>query len=159
MNNIEFLKSISLFKILDKEELEECSKIIERSSYDKGGKIISEGDSSTAIYIIKSGLVHISKKVDSTDKLLSVLRSGDFFGEICMFDSGLRSATATAIAKTELLKIEKNSFDNLVKEKPRLGAKVLYAMMKEMARRLRDSDEMVKNWVMWVKAVQEVSKL
>ncbi|MEA3560734.1 MAG: cyclic nucleotide-binding domain-containing protein [Candidatus Omnitrophota bacterium] len=158
MDSVEFLKKVSLFKSLDEEQIKECAGIAKKVFYGEKEKIISEGDVSTSIYIIQSGLVHISKEIGNTEKLLAALRNGDFFGEICMFDSGIRSATAVAIARSELLEIKKEAFDDLINRKPQIGAKLLYAMMREMARRLRGSDEMVKNWIMWVKAVQEASK-
>ena len=157
-HNLKFLRRISLFKGIDEQQLGDIAKIAKRLSYGKGQKIIVEGADSTTLYIIKSGLVHITKEIDKIDKLLSVLGAGDFFGEMCLFTPGLRSATATAIEETILIQIEKKEFDKLVEEKPRVAAKILYAMMEEMTRRVRDGNEMVKNWVMWVKAVQEAGK-
>lgn len=156
-DNVKFLGTISLFKGIDEQQFGDITKITKKVSYGKGQKIIVEGTRSTTLYVIKSGLVHITKEIDKVDKLLSVLSAGDFFGEMCLFTLGLRSATATAIKETTLMQIEKKAFDKLVEEKPHVAAKILYAMMEEMARRIRDSNEMVKNWVMWVKAVQETS--
>jgi len=157
-DNIKFLKGISLFKGVDEQGLADIIKITKEVSYGEREKVILEGTDSTTLYIIKSGLVHITKEIDEVDKLLSMLGAGDFFGEMCLFAPGLRSATASAIKKTTLIEIEKRAFDRLVEEKPRVATKILYAMMEEMARRVRGSNEMVKNWVMWVKAVQEAGE-
>jgi CRP/FNR family cyclic AMP-dependent transcriptional regulator len=111
------------------------------------------------MYIIKDGSVHITKNIDGRPRLLARLSVGDFFGEICLFDIGLRTATAKTIQPCTLLEIHKAQFDALIDQHPAIGVKTLYAMMAEMGRRLRNTDEMMKNLVLWVMSTKEWEKL
>jgi CRP-like cAMP-binding protein len=104
------------------------------------------------MYIVKSGLLHVTKRVEQRQKLLAKLGPGDFFGEICLFDVGYRSASVTSVGKATLLEIAKEDFDRLIKDNPRIGCKVLYAMMQEMARRLRSTNEVMKDSLVWAMA-------
>jgi CRP-like cAMP-binding protein len=68
------------------------------------GEIIFEEDSvGDEMYIIESGMVEISQRIDGRKTTIAVLGKGDFFGEMAMFTSAPRSATATAIGKTMLM--------------------------------------------------------
>ena len=103
MANPDSLKGVALFKHLDPDELRICADFIEEVSYDKGQGIISEGEAGNAIFMIKSGQVQITKKAGAGEKLVATLTEGDFFGEISMFESGIRTATAKAIIPAQLL--------------------------------------------------------
>ena len=158
MGNPDCLEGIILFKDLDADERRICVDLMEDVSYDKGQAIISEGEIGNTIFMIKSGLVQITKKAGTGEKLLATLTEGEFFGEICIFESGIRTATAQATMPTRLLLIGKEPFERLVNEHPRIGVKILTAMMHEVAHRLHESDDMLIDWVVWARAAHQADR-
>ena len=71
--------------------------------YEDGEVIFEEDSIGEEMYIIQSGMVEISQRIDGRKTTIAVLGRGDFFGEMAMFTSEPRSATAAAIGKTTLL--------------------------------------------------------
>jgi len=80
-------------------------KVVE---FKRKGKIFSQGDSAKNVLYIQKGGVRLSI-VNETGKeaVVAILGPGDFFGEGCLAGQRLRIGTATAIAPTTALVIEK----------------------------------------------------
>jgi CRP-like cAMP-binding protein len=70
--------------------------------------IFSQGDPCKNVFYIQNGRVRLSV-VNETGKeaVVAVLGTGDFFGEGCLAGQPIRIGTATAIAATTVLTIEK----------------------------------------------------
>jgi CRP/FNR family transcriptional regulator, cyclic AMP receptor protein len=70
--------------------------------------VFSQGDAGTNVFYIQKGGVRLSV-VNETGKeaVVAVLGPGDFFGEGCLAGQSIRMGTATAIAVTTALVIEK----------------------------------------------------
>ncbi len=83
--------------------------------YREGAVIFREGDHGDEMFIIHDGEVQITKKAKNAEHILATLRTGDFFGEMALFTTSSRSATVTAKRKSTILKIDKNSFDFMVR--------------------------------------------
>ncbi len=127
------LGNLFLFQLLDNDELQKLLPFFSEKRFGKGVIIFSENDEGDSMYIIKTGIVRITKK----GKEIALLNSGDFFGEIALFEYVRRTATASAVEEVELLEIKRASFNELFQAQPVICAKILYQMMCEMTRRLR----------------------
>ena len=127
------LGNLFLFQLLDNDELQQLLSFFSEKRFGKGVIIFSENDKGDSMYIIKTGIVRITKK----EKEIALLNPGDFFGEIALFEYVRRTATASAVEESELLEIKRASFNKLFQTKPVICAKILYQMMCEMTRRLR----------------------
>ena len=84
-------------------------------------------------FLILDGRVRVRKD----KKVLAELKSGDFFGEMSLFDEQPRSATVEAMTDTKCLAITAWSFIGMVKSNPDIAVNV----MKELAARLRLSNK------------------
>jgi len=75
----------------------------------KKGAIFSQGDPAKDVLYIQKGGVRLSV-VNETGKeaVVAILGPGDFFGEGCLAGQPLRIGSATAVAPTTVLVIEKN---------------------------------------------------
>ena len=71
---------------------------------------------------------------------VSTLRPGDFFGEMSLFDRKPRSATATAVVDSRIIKIGGDAFMSVIAKTPQMALKVLA----EIASRVRHTDETVR---------------
>jgi uncharacterized protein (TIGR02266 family) len=83
----------------------------EEESYEAGDVIFEEGSHGTAVYVLHSGKVEISKIVQGTKIVLEILAPGDIFGEMSFIDPAPRSATAIAVEDTVLQLVDKDFLD------------------------------------------------
>ncbi|HYI11918.1 MAG TPA: cyclic nucleotide-binding domain-containing protein [Thermoanaerobaculia bacterium] len=89
-------------------------------SYGKDAVVFREGDKAETFYLIRNGMVKISKKSGDKDVVLSYLVAGNFFGEGSLFSDAPRTATVTTIFPSDLIKVTKRDFTNFLAAHPDL---------------------------------------
>ncbi len=104
-----------------------------------GEVLFNEGDKGDVMYLIKEGQIKITKGKGPDERVLAVLKEGDFFGEMAIIDGSPRSATAIAISKTSLLVIDKETFRSKIRENP-----LIEYILETLTKRLRNADEQIK---------------
>jgi len=113
-------------------------KIMDRfaGSYSRGEVICREGEAGAEMFYILNGAVEIRRK----DKTLRVMKEGEYFGEMAMLLRTPRTATAIAVEDdTRLIKIREDNFETILRENP----KIVHGILKEMAERVKKTDELV----------------
>lgn len=90
------------------------------TSHGKDAVVFKQGDRAEAFYLIRNGMVKISKKSGDKEVVLSYLVAGNFFGEAALFSEGARTATVTTIFPSDLIKLSKRDFDNFLAAHPDL---------------------------------------
>ncbi|MFK7918330.1 MAG: Crp/Fnr family transcriptional regulator [Ilumatobacter sp.] len=94
------------------------------------GKVgVTEGSNATAFFLIVDGTVSVTRF--GTE--VSVLESGDFFGEIAMLSGGKRTATVTATRPTELFAIGRGAITPLIKSNSEFSLDLIQAMAQRRA--------------------------
>jgi CRP/FNR family transcriptional regulator, cyclic AMP receptor protein len=130
--------SLFLFQLMSPDELLQVNSIFTEKVYVAGFKVFFEHQKGDTMYVVKSGSVKITKKIDSQEKDIATMGPGDFFGEIAVFDYAFRTANAIIAEEgTILLEISRAKFNETFEKKPQVMAKLLYQMLTEMSRRLR----------------------
>jgi len=86
--------------------------IVER--YSDGQVILTEGVVSQKAYIIISGEVAITKKIGNRNVTVGMLKEGDVFGEMGLFQDKMRSASAMAKGDVSVGVIDKERFNSLL---------------------------------------------
>jgi CRP/FNR family transcriptional regulator/CRP/FNR family cyclic AMP-dependent transcriptional regulator len=109
-----------------------------RRSYTPGQELFHRGDDADGFYAIVSGEVRLLiEGPDGEDVALATFGAGEALGELSLLDGRPRSATAHASRKTEAIFIASSDFHAWLDARPRAAR----AMLAEMARRLRSTDE------------------
>ena len=135
------LNSVPLFLDLDDDELEAVEASCTPRKYPKNSMVILEEEFGDIIFIIVSGTVKITRVNDEgKEVILALLGAGEIFGEMAILDGEARSANALAQEDCELLAIQKSEFLNLL----RRNFKISFALMRELAKRLRKSDQQIE---------------
>ena len=138
----EFLKDVSLFRELDEEELAQILMVGLVKRYPAGAIILGEGTQGGRLQIIHEGQVRISKVVPGVgEEALAILRPGDFFGEVEFLDGSPASAQAIAHSDCEILSVPHSEIENLMRSCPELSSKLLWALARTLAARLRDTNQ------------------
>ena len=96
----------------------------------RGGEVIfSKGAKGYSAYILKSGRVEISVMVSGEKVVLTTLEEKSVFGEMALvLEAHNRTATATALGDSEVVKISKDTFDKYMEDSPRLISVCLIAI-------------------------------
>lgn len=112
--------------------------------YPKGAVIFSEGDKGDVMYVIQTGSVRISKKIDGNDSTIATLGQGEILGEMALFDMQNRSATATIDSEARILTIDKRKLFATISRDPTLAFKIIETMSKRIRKLNEDLGAMSK---------------
>lgn len=135
------LKKIPFFAELNEEEILAIEGIIQEKSYKKGEIIFFQGEAGEALYLIKKGKVKLVKMSESGDEqILNILKAGDIFAEVVLFDNAEYPATAIVVEDSALSVLKRSKMENLINESPTIALKI----MEVMGKRLRRAQKMVK---------------
>ena len=138
-NNIyQVLADIPIFEDLNRKELRAIERILHKRTYKENEVLFHEGDPGVGMYIIESGRVNIT--LGKEEKLLAVLSDKEFFGEIALLSETPRTATATAVADSNILGFFQPDMIDLMETNPRMGNKVILKLARMIGDRLRFSN-------------------
>lgn len=104
--------------------------------YKDGEDIVRQGEIGNCMYVIQQGEAEVLLKKADRMFCVTVLKEGDFFGEMALFDREVRSATVRAKGDMRVLTLEKTTFLRRIHEDPSLA----FRMLEKMSRRIRDSN-------------------
>jgi CRP/FNR family cyclic AMP-dependent transcriptional regulator len=107
----------------------------------KDYKIFSQGDPSDAVFYIQEGKVKLKvKSKQDKEAVIAILGTGDFLGEACLIGHTVCLATATTIAPTYILRIEKKEMLRVLHEERRFSDFFLPYML---SRNVRIQEDLV----------------
>jgi len=136
------LHQVLVFRDLKNEEIEEIESISEEKEFAKNEVVCKEGDPGDCLYVIKKGQVRIVKSTPmATERVLSRLGPGSFFGEMSIIDGLARSASAVADEPSILYCISKDDLDRKLNGNSVAALKIIRAFARTMSYRLRKMNE------------------
>src|SRR6476620_6524713 len=81
--------------------------------------IFSQGDAAEAVFYIQGGKVKLTVVSQQGKKaVIAILERGAFFGESCLAGQTIRTATATAVEDSSLVRIDKEAMIRVLHEEP-----------------------------------------
>ena len=142
MRHAELLAQIPLFEGLSDEDREALAKRCTEKSFDAKSTVFAQGDQGSSMYVVLSGAVQIflpAKDSDNPAVVLKDVRTGEYFGELSLFDDKPRSASVHALVDTVLLELTREDFAEHLARSKTAAIKILG----EMAARLRETNAML----------------
>lgn len=124
----------TLLEFLDAESRLKIDAACTRKTVQPQEMVYAQGDPANAIYIVSSGVVEaLTQSPDGQQtRSVGVMGRGDFFGDLAVLTGQPRLAGVRALEPTELLRIEKLAFLQLLEKIPKMGA----YFARNLARRL-----------------------
>lgn len=136
--NLDVVRRAPLFATLDDADAAEVMATMTPVRMERGDILFNEGDQGDRLYVITEGKIKLGRSsTDGRENLLAVLGPSEMLGELSLFDPGPRTATATAVAETQLIGLGNEQLVTLLGNHPRIAGTLLAAL----ARRLRRTNE------------------
>ncbi|NHN30111.1 Crp/Fnr family transcriptional regulator [Paenibacillus sp. S3N08] len=137
---IDFLRKVPLFASLTNPQLSIISNICTRKSFKAHTILFQEKEPGSVFYIVYSGSVKIYTAATSgEEKILSLFKSGDSFGELSLIDGKPRSASAQTLEDSTMIVLNAPNFLDLLKS----NFDISLCIMRELSNRLRDTNQHV----------------
>jgi CRP/FNR family transcriptional regulator, cyclic AMP receptor protein len=115
-----------LISTMPERALDELVKFSTVARFEQHRNIFSKGEPGDCLYGILSGRVRIySISPEGHEITLNVMEAGDLFGEIAILDRRTRTASASAMESTDLLRIHRDHFLPYLKANPDLILRML----------------------------------
>jgi len=143
MTGQELLASIPLFESLTSDDLDGLARRLEAVELGAGDEIFKQGDEGSALFIIEDGAVEISYGEGKGKVTLATLYTGQYFGELSLFDGSPRSATASAMRQSRLMRLDRDDIVDFVNKNPAAALRIIA----EMSERLRQTNELMSRQV------------
>lgn len=137
---LEHIKKVPLFSQLNEQQLRALVDICTRRTYKTGTILFSEKETGSVFYMVLSGSVKIfTTSSAGEEKILSICKTSESFGELSLIDGKPRSASAQTLEECVLLTITGQSFLELL----RSHFDISLGIMQELSSRLRDTNQQV----------------
>ncbi|MBI4821896.1 MAG: Crp/Fnr family transcriptional regulator [Deltaproteobacteria bacterium] len=101
--------------------------------YPAGTLLFREGDASRETYVVRSGRVSITRRIDGRDRFVVDLGPGEIFGEMALLLGELRSGTATIAEDAELLVLAPETFEELLANSPQVAYRLIVKLTERVA--------------------------
>lgn len=142
MLHSELLAQIPLFDTLAAEDLEALAGRMTERKFKAGEKVFDKDEKGSSMYVVLSGGVQIflpGKGPDDPRVVLKDALTGEYFGELSLFDDKPRSASVEATVDTTLLELTRDHFSDHLSKSNNAAMTILA----EMAERLRETNALL----------------
>lgn len=119
--------------------------------FKNGELIVRQGEYGDCMYVIQSGKVEvIARRYEGKEVVIAELGTGDFFGEMALFEKEVRSASVKALGDVSILTVDKRTLLRRIQQDPSLAFRILEKMSSRIRRlddkytRITSSDR--RNW-------------
>lgn len=122
LNPVDILRRTPILRLLADSDLFELGSCLHRVAFGPGEHIISQGDDGSSMYFIVAGQVGIFfRSREGADRQVSLMESGDFFGEASLLTGEIRSASAIAQSRVDCYRLDKEGLQRVVARRPELA--------------------------------------
>ena len=138
----EFLNSIPYFSGLEPAELDSVREFFFEKRAERGDMILLEGALPETLYFVASGVVKVFKtSAEGKEQILKIVRSGESFNDVPVFDGGPNPASAQAMGPVLLYGIKRNDIEAILRNHPQIALNVI----KVLASRVRHLVSLVED--------------
>ncbi len=131
------LKGTEIFAQVPNATLMQVAAVLEPLELAAGEALFAKGDPGTAMFMVVAGSI----RIHDGEHTLTTLGEREVLGEMALLDGEVRSASATAVAETLLLRLDQAPFLHLLEEEVGMARGIL----KVLAQRLRARSEELAN--------------
>src|SRR5688500_9056830 len=124
-NYTELLKKVALFANMGDDELEKVSSLLTTRDCPKDAQIVTQDEPGDALFIIAKGRVKVVLYGDNgREVILTLLKAGEFFGEMSLVDDMPRSANVIASEDSTVLILKRDQFAAHIRNHPTMALNI-----------------------------------
>ena len=123
-----------LFSNLEPNELEIVINAMDEQCFKAGDKVIKQGESGDCLYVVEEGTLDCTKHftTDGEEKFLKTYVPGESFGELALLYNSPRAATIQAKTNCSLWVLDRETFNNIVKDSAQKKREKYEAFLKKV---------------------------
>ncbi len=106
------LSRVGLLTTLSGEQLHRLAERMEREDVAAGAAVLNEGDDGERFYVVLNGMLAVSQAARGPQ---SVLRPGDYFGEVALAMGVARTASVRALTPATVASCDRETFDAFIR--------------------------------------------
>ncbi|MBW4565531.1 MAG: cyclic nucleotide-binding domain-containing protein [Mojavia pulchra JT2-VF2] len=129
-----FVRRVPIFKELRDDFIVRLASVMSELTFPSNYTIFRQGEEGRSLYIVVSGRV----KVHIGDKQLAEVDKGKYFGEMAVFDTQPRSASATTLEPCDCLELTQEQLYDAIEETPEIAVNIIRELSR-LIRRLNDN--------------------
>src|SRR4051812_15678885 len=148
-HELDVLRNVLIFRDLDEDALAAIWAMIQVKEVPPKTRIVEEGGPVRELCIVTDGIVHVRRLAQKREMLLTRLGPGGFFGEVNLFDPGVATASVYAMKRTQIASIPHEALREHLSTHSAAGYKIVVGMMREMSRRLRQTNSRLVHSAYW----------
>ncbi len=138
----ELLAKTPLFADATADELANLAKQSGKIALAAKQNLFSRGDLGTQVYVLVDGAIRITVlSEEGREVLFALIEPGQIFGEIAVLDGGPRTASATAMAMSKLISIDRPHLYWFLDRKPARYGRLISVL----CQRIRSADELLED--------------
>jgi len=146
---IDFLVELPLFDELKEKELNIVANCMTFFELEKEEILFQEGDEGDCIYFVLDGIIDVIKESSpGSSVVIASLPRGRSIGEMSVIDNYPRSATAKARTQSSFLTLTQESFDVIIDGYPKIGTKLLKAILRLLSQNLRKTSSRLADYML-----------
>ena len=116
----DFLLNVPVFAGLSAEMRERVASLAGTVTLAPGEWLFREGEPADAVYVVLLGRIEVLQGDADGPVPINTLTRGAVLGELALLSDSTRSASVRALRDSELLRIEKHAFEQLLRSEPEL---------------------------------------
>ena len=144
------IKGSVMLQNLSAQDFDKLARFCEQRRMGEGTTIFIENMPGEALFLIKKGIIRISRMfAEGDEKTLVVLGPEDIFGEMAIIDGLPRSATARVAEEAELISLKKQDFEALCRQEPQLALNIVMNIVRVFSKRIREANDEYRDMLSW----------
>jgi CRP-like cAMP-binding protein len=137
-----FIAALPYFVGLGPQEVEDIRRVVFEKTCERNEVIVMEGEPCQAVYFVAKGSVKIVKtSAEGREQVLRIMRHGDSFNDVPLFDDGPNPASALALESSVIWGISKEKVLEFLRRYPAIADNIL----KVFSQRLRNLMALVED--------------
>lgn len=116
----QLIDALPVFDNLPVEILNDLAGRVRLRQVDAGAAVVRQGERADAFYVVRSGTFQVLEEEAGTERTLRTLGSGESFGELGLVEAAPRRATVRAVERSEVIVVDKGTFDRLLADEIRV---------------------------------------
>ena len=116
------LGDMILFESLDREQIGSLASQLQAKRMEPGEILFAQGAEDTALYVVASGVLEISRPVGAVFEVIGCIGAGEYIGEISLLTGAPHAATATARTYCQIYRLSREAIAPMLSQNAALAS-------------------------------------